>query len=208
MPFVVGLTGGIGSGKSTVASCFAEHGATVIDADGIARELTQPGSPVLPELQEIFGDDIIDSSGSLKRSLLAERAFQSEQGTVALNSVMHQRIREVAVKRLGLIPDDAIAIYDMPLLVETDSQELCDFVVVVNSPVPDRVKRLQDIRGMSIEDIHQRMAQQTSDGIRNSVANIAIQNDSSLEHLTLQSESAWNTIVLAAKDSTRRTLIQ
>lgn len=206
MPFVVGLTGGIGSGKSTVASCFEEHGATVIDADGIARELTQDGSPVLTELQEIFGDDIIDSQGSLIRSLLAERAFHSEQSTRALNAIMHRRIRDLTIERLRVLPDNEIAVYDMPLLVETQSEDICDFVIVVNSPVTERIQRLQDQRKMPLHDINKRMAQQASDEVRSAAADFVISNESSLEQLRSQCESAWTVISEAAKKSPRRTL--
>jgi dephospho-CoA kinase len=206
MPFVVGLTGGIGSGKSTVASCFAKHGATVIDADKIARELTERESPVLVELQEVFGEDILQADGELNRALLAERAFQSAKGTQDLNSIMHQRIRSMAIERLRQLPDHEIAIYDMPLLVETQSQEMCDFVVVVNSPVSERIQRLQDSRGMALDDIQRRMSQQVTDEVRNSAADVVICNDSSLENLISQCESAWSAIRVAASDPSRRTL--
>lgn len=208
MPFVVGLTGGIGSGKSTVASCFSKRGATVIDADEISRELTQLGSPVLAELQQVFGTDIVDAHGQLKRSLLAERAFSSLEKTSDLNSIMHKRIRENALLRIKNQPDDAIVIYDMPLLVETDSQNLCDFVVVINAPMDQRISRLEATRGMPLIDIQQRIAQQAPDSVRDAVADFIIHNDGSLEQLNSQCESAWTMILHAAQQQGRRTLRQ
>ncbi len=208
MPFVVGLTGGIGSGKSTVASCFSEHGATVIDADEIARELTHNGSPVLGELQKVFGTDILDSQGNLNRSLLAERAFSSREKTEDLNVIMHERIREKALSRIKEQPDNAIVVYDMPLLVETDSQNLCNFVVVVNAPIEQRIARLQATREMPLNDIQQRISQQSPDSARNEVADFIITNQGTLGQLYSQCESAWTSILEAARQSPHRTLSQ
>lgn len=199
MPFIVGLTGGIGSGKSTLASCFREHGAIVIDADGIARELTEPGSPVLDELVESFGADILDASGLLRRSVLAERAFSSDENTKALNEIMHARIREEAERRISQFAKDAIVVYDMPLLVETGSEAMCDFVVVVEAPVEIRVSRLLEHRNLAEADIRQRIGQQASDQARAEIADLVVRNDSDVAELRAQCESAWNRICLAAE---------
>lgn len=198
MPFIVGLTGGIGSGKSTLASCFREHGAIVIDADGIARELTEPGSPVLDELVESFGADILDASGLLRRSVLAERAFSSDENTEILNRIMHSRIREEAERRISQFANDAIVVYDMPLLVETGSEAMCDFVVVVEAPVEIRVSRLLEHRNLAEADIRQRVGQQASDQARAEIADLVVRNDSDVAELRAQCESAWNRICLAA----------
>lgn len=206
MPFVVGLTGGIGSGKSTVASCFSECGATVIDADEISRELTQSDSPVLDELAQAFGADILNSQGQLNRSLLAERAFASRDLTETLNSIMHRKIREMALSRIQRQPDNAIVVYDMPLLVETGSENLCDLVVVVTAPMEQRISRLTAFRSMSPEDIQQRIAQQSPDSVRNQAADFIITNQGSLEDLYSQCKSVWAFILDAARHSTRRTL--
>ena len=206
MPFVVGLTGGIGSGKSTVASCFSECGATVIDADEISRELTQSDSPVLDELAQAFGADILNSQGQLNRSLLAERAFASRDLTETLNSIMHRKIREMALSRIQSQPDNAIVVYDMPLLVETGSENLCDLVVVVTAPMEQRISRLTAFRSMSPEDIQQRIAQQSPDSVRNQAADFIITNQGSLEDLYSQCKSVWAFILDAARHSTRRTL--
>jgi dephospho-CoA kinase len=206
MPFVVGLTGGIGSGKSTVASCFSECGAKVIDADDISRVLTQSGSPVLDELAQAFGADILNSEGQLNRSLLAERAFASQELTETLNSIMHPKIREVALSQIKGQPDNVIVVYDMPLLVETGSENLCDLVVVVTAPVEQRISRLTASRSMSIADIQQRIAQQSPDSVRVKAADFIITNQGSLEDLYAQCKPVWALILDAAHQSTRRTL--
>lgn len=208
MPFIVGLTGGIGSGKSTVASCFAEHGATVVDADELSRSLTSRGSSVLHELQDAFGSDILDEQGDLKRSLLAERAFATEDKTARLNEIMHARIREKAITLLGSLPNDVVAIYDMPLLVETNSVDMCDFVVVVDAPEELRRERLVSSRNMSVEDISARIARQASSAQRNAVADVVINNDSDLGSLSRQCESAWAEILRRASGSGERILIE
>lgn len=206
MSFVVGLTGGIGSGKSTVASCFSQYGATIIDADDIARKVIDVDEAALAELQQAFGMDIVDSEGHLIRACLAERAFASRKGTGVLNSIMHPRIRKQAIADMAALPQESITVYDMPLLVETKSEDLCDVVVVVNSPIEERVRRLQKTRGMSVEEISQRIAQQASDSDRNEVADIVIDNNGTLENLTNECESAWATILEVAHNSQRRTL--
>lgn len=208
MPFIVGLTGGIGSGKSTVASCFAKHGATVVDADELSRSLTGRGSSVLHELQDAFGDDILDQHGDLKRSLLAERAFASEDKTILLNQIMHTRIRERALSALGSLPNDVIAVYDMPLLVETNSVDMCDYVVVVDSPEALRTERLVSSRNMSVEDISARMARQAGAAERNAVADVVINNDGDLASLSKQCDRAWEDILRRASGSRERILIK
>lgn len=208
MPFVVGLTGGIGSGKSTVASCFSEHGATVVDADEISRSITAHGSPVLVELQSKFGLDILDSDGNLKRALLAERAFSTEEKTHVLNEIMHARIREKAMQIIQSLPDDGIVIYDMPLLVETNSVEVCDFVVVVDASEKVRQDRLMTSRNMSKADIEARMSRQISADQRNAVADIVITNETDTGNLREQCDRAWELIQQRAFKSGERSLSQ
>ena len=198
MPYVVGLTGGIGSGKSTVAEFFRSRGAVIIDADAIARSITEVNSPVLPELQIAFGSDILDSDGELRRQLLAERAFSSHAETQRLNAIMHGRIRERAITEIQSLADETVAIYDMPLLVETDSVAMCDFVVVVDAPASQRIERLKSSRGMTEPEATQRMEMQASDTDRNAVANFIITNDRDLDHLHQQCDLAWSAIMNAA----------
>lgn len=208
MPFIVGLTGGIGSGKSTVASCFAEHGATVIDADEISRSLTARGSLVLNELQDVFGVDIIDEHGDLKRPLLAERAFATEEKTIRLNEIMHARIREKALSVIDSLPNDVVVVYDMPLLVETNSVDMCDYVVVVDASEELRRERLVSSRNMTNDDVSARMARQASSAERNSFADVVITNDGDLAFLGEQCDRAWEDIRRRASGSGERILIK
>ena len=206
MPFIVGLTGGIGSGKSTVASCFKGHGATVIDADQISRSLTEHSSPVLKELQAEFGEDILNQQGELQRSLLAERAFRTEQTTETLNSIMHTRIREIALQQIHELPENEIVIYDMPLLVETNSAELCDYVVVVDTSVETRRERLLKTRDITESDLNSRISRQASSEERNAVADLIITNNGSIDELRAQCERAWVRIQQEASRDEGRTL--
>ena len=137
----VGLTGGIGSGKSTVAEMFARRGAVVIDADAIARELVEPGQPALHELVDEFGEGIIAADGSLKRSELARIAFADPSATQRLNAIMHPLIRAETQRRLSRAAAADVVLYDMPLLFETHQQDLVDVVVVVDVPEALRLMR-------------------------------------------------------------------
>ena len=184
----IGLTGGIGSGKSTVASLLAERGATVVSADAIARELVQPGSPVLTALAERFGPDIIHASGELDRQTLADRAFASADGTVALDAIMHPLIRDEAER--ALTQATGIVVYDMPLLAETDQQELVDIVVVVDVPESVQVERAS-LRGLSRDDVERRMKRQSTRADRLAIADFVLDNSGTLDDLARQVDLLW-----------------
>jgi dephospho-CoA kinase len=198
MPFVVGLTGGIGSGKSAAASCFLEHGAVVIDADGISRELTSLGSPVIGELFEIFGDGILQTDGSLNRAALATIVFNDEHALSALNAIMHPRIRAVALSQISKVSSDQIVVYDMPLLVETNSVELCDVVVVIDCDFPQQVERLAASRGMSVEQAEARIRNQSSRVERNQAATWVIDNSGTRQEFEKACTFVWKEIVKRA----------
>lgn len=184
----IGLTGGIGSGKSTVASLLAERGATVVSADAIARELVQPGSPVLTALAERFGQDIILASGELDRQTLADRAFASAEGTAALDAIMHPLIHDEA-KRV-LTQATGIVVYDMPLLAETDQQDLVDIVVVVDVPESVQVERAS-LRGLSRDDVERRMKRQSTRADRLAIADFVLDNSGTLDDLARQVDLLW-----------------
>lgn len=198
MPFVAGLTGGIGSGKSAAASCFLEHGAVVIDADGISRELTAPGSPVIGELFEIFGGGILQPDGSLDRAALATIVFNDQGSLSALNAIMHPRIRAEALSRISKSNSDQIVVYDMPLLVETNSVELCDVVVVIDCEFPQQVERLVASRGMSVEQAEARIRNQSSREVRNLAATWVIDNSGTRQEFDKACTSVWEEIVKRA----------
>lgn len=186
----MGLTGGIGSGKSTVARLLAEHGAIVIDADAIAREVVEPGQPALAEIAERFGPGILDDRGSLDRGALAAIVFHDTAALADLNAITHPRIAERTAELIAAAPEDAVVVYDMPLLVENGLAEGWDTVVVVIADRQVRIERLRE-RGLDDDDIEARMSRQASDEERRAVADIIIDNSGSMEELRSQVDDAW-----------------
>lgn len=189
--FVVGLSGGIGSGKSTVAALLAEAGYPVVDADAIAREIVEPGEPVLAELAAEFGADILDDTGALRRAELAARAFASGEATAALNRITHPAIRartQQAFAQAAAAGHPAV-IYDMPLLVDNGWHRDMDLVVIVDVAAEERIRRLVHYRGLSESDARQRMAAQISDEQRRAAADIVIDNNGTREQLEAQLRS-------------------
>ena len=186
----VGLTGGLGSGKSTVARMLADEGFPVVDADQIAREIMEPGSPVLAQVAEVFGEDLIDDTGALNRAELAKRAFSSTEQTEKLNALTHPAIRAESNRRF----DEAekagarAVIYDMPLLVDLGLHHDMDMTVVVDVDVDERVRRLVDKRGLTEADARARIAQQVDDDTRRAAADIVVDNNGPLEALAAQVE--------------------
>lgn len=184
---LIGLTGGIGSGKTTVARMLGDRGFHVIDADAIARDIVAPGSPALQELSEIFGSGILLPDGSLNRGELAARAFIDKEHTELLNSITHPRIHEETQKRIAAAPGDVV--YDMPLLVDNDLHHDMDLVIVVDVDPETRVKRLAG-RGIGEEDARRRIAAQIPDEVRRAAADIIIDNNGAREDLIPQVEAA------------------
>jgi len=176
MPFVVGITGGVGSGKSTAASCLKKHGAVVVDADEISRTLTKNGSPVIAEISQAFGAQILHADGSLNRSALAALVFSDSKALEKLNAIMHPKIRMEAIRQIEACAIDQIVVYDMPLLIETDSVALCDVVIVVDLDTKEQIERLVKNRGMSHEEAEARIRNQATREQRNLVATWVIDN--------------------------------
>ncbi len=199
---IVGLTGGIGSGKSTVADMLASHGAFVVDADQLARAVVEPGSPALRELAERFGPDIIDDQGNLRRALLAERVFGSRQDTDDLNAIMHPRIRSAAKQQLACSPA-SITVYDMPLLIETNQRDLVDVVVVVDVPEEQQVSRAIATGRFSEDQVIRRMQVQANRLERLSQADYVIDNSGSVEALAEAVHELWNTLSAQASADLR-----
>ncbi len=186
----VGLTGGIGSGKSTVARLLAEHGALVIDADRIAREVVEPGQPALAEIAQRFGDDVIAPDGHLDRGALAAIVFHDTAALSDLNVITHPRIAARTAELIDAAPDDAVVVYDMPLLVENNLAEGWDVVIVVEADRDVRVHRLIK-RGLDEADIEARMGRQATDEQRRAVADVVIDNSGSLDALRLAVDTVW-----------------
>lgn len=191
----VGLTGGMGSGKSTVARRFAELGAVIVDADQIARDIVEPGEPALKDLAEAFGGDILLPDGSLNRAELARRAFVSAEETERMNAIMHPRI-EQRTKEQFLAAGDAIIVYDSPLLIEMGQSEAQDVVVVVHTPVDVRLARLVQYRGIDREDAEHRIAQQIDDQKRLQFADIILENSGTPKDLIKQVDRTWSRLIL------------
>lgn len=190
----VGLTGGIGSGKSTVARMLAAQGFTVVDADQIAREIMEPGSPVLAEVAREFGEELLLADGSLDRAELARRAFASEDATQRLNAITHPAIRAESARRLDSAEarGEAAAVYDMPLLVDLGLHESMDLTVVVDVDPEERVRRLVASRGLDEADARARIARQIPDAKRNAAADVIIDNNGPMEGLEPQVEALAN----------------
>lgn len=184
----IGLTGGIGSGKSTVASMLSEAGYTIVDADKIAREIMAPGSPVLDKVAAVFGADLIREDGTLDRAGLARRAFASEEETAKLNAITHPAIRADAERQFAAAEarGDQVAVYDMPLLVEQGLHEDMDLTVVVDVDAEERVRRLVSSRGLVEDDARARIARQLDDATRRAAADVIIDNNGPKSELAPQ----------------------
>ena len=185
---LIGLTGGIGSGKSTVAAMLRDQGIRVVDADQIAREVVEPGQPALAELVEVFGQDILNDDGSLNRQELANRAFATEEATNALNTITHPRIEQETQRQFDLAAAEKenFLVYDMPLLVERGLHEEMDMVIVVHTDIEERVRRLVERRGLDEDDVRRRMSHQVDDVTRLASADVLIDNNGSIDHLRKQ----------------------
>ena len=173
---MVGLTGGIGAGKSTVTAVLAEAGAVIVDADLIAREVVEPGTPGLAMLVAEFGEQILGADGSLDRAALAAIAFVDADRTAALNAITHPLIGQRTAELFGAAPSDAIVVHDMPLLVEGQMAPGYNLVIVVDTPAEIRLQRLVVQRGMPEDDARARMSRQATDAQRRAVADVLIDN--------------------------------
>ncbi|HHY07714.1 MAG TPA: dephospho-CoA kinase [Corynebacteriales bacterium] len=192
---MIGLSGGIGSGKSTVAAVWKEHGATIIDADQVARDVVEPGEPALQEIAQEFGEDVLLADGSLDRGLLAQRAFASEARTERLNTIMKPYIRGRVAKLAAESPQPELTVYDVPLLIEHNLEGDLSTIVMVLADEDRRVERLQRDRGMSESDVRNRIQRQATDAQRRAVADIVIENNGTVEELRREALRVWNYLV-------------
>ncbi len=187
---LVGLTGGIGSGKSTALEMFAALGATVVDADAVARSVLAPGQPLVSVIVEMFGSDIQSSPGVIDRQRLADLVFSDETQRTRLNEVVHPEVGKAVLQQIAEAPPEAIVIVDVPLLVETKQQEKYEAIVVLETPLDIRMQRLL-ARGMKESDAQARIAMQASDEERRAVATFVLENDGDQAHLQEQVERIW-----------------
>ncbi|TDE29530.1 dephospho-CoA kinase [Actinomadura sp. 6K520] len=200
----VGLTGGIGSGKSAVSARLAEHGAVVIDADKIAREVVEPGTPGLAAVVEEFGAEVLlPSGGGLDRERVGRIVFSDPDRLAALNAIVHPLVGERMQELMDAAPEDAVVVYDVPLLAENGLAPMYDEVVVVDAPADVQLDRLVARRGMTEEDARARMANQASREDRRAVATHVIDNSGTLEDLRNQVDALWKALTSrAAPDRT------
>ncbi|WP_127842002.1 dephospho-CoA kinase [Actinomyces wuliandei] len=186
----VGLTGGIGTGKSTVADLLAEHGATVVAADDIARDVVGPGTPGLAAVVEEFGQGVLKADGTLDRSALGSIVFADEGSRARLEEVLLPLIAAEAWARLEEVPAGEVAVYDVPLLVEGQMQDMFDLVVVVEADLDTRLERLAE-RGLGAEQAMARIASQATDAERRAVADVVLVNSGTPQALARDVASLW-----------------
>lgn len=189
----IGLSGGIGSGKSTVAKIFAELGAVVIDADAIAKEVLEPGHIGFENVLLHFGTEVLDSSGNIDRKELAKLVFNNESQLAYLEGIVHPAVIARVTEIRESLPHEAVVIYDTPLLFEKKLQDQFDKVIIVVSDLELRTARLVD-RGLSIQDIDSRIANQATNDEKVAVADIVLVNNGSIQDLRDQVLKAWNEI--------------
>jgi dephospho-CoA kinase len=192
----IGLTGGIGAGKSAVSATFAECGGVVIDADVIARDVVEPGTEGLAALVDTFGDDILLSDGALDRAALAAKAFRDDATRAALNGIVHPLVARRRAEIIAAVPADAVVVEDIPLLVESGMAPLFPLVVVVYADVEVRVQRLVAQRGMAEADVRARIAAQADDEQRRAVADVWLDNSGSPEALAEKAREVWDHRIL------------
>jgi len=188
---LVGLTGGIGSGKSTVARMLADRGAVVLDADEFARRAVQKGTPGHARVQESFGAPVLTAGGEVDRERLAEVVFADPEARRRLESIIHPEVGRLFAEAVEPYRGtDRIVVYSVPLLVETGLGAMFDVVVVVTAPEEARVARLR-ARGMEVQAARDRMAAQLSDAERGRAADVVIRNDGSLQELERRVDALW-----------------
>ena len=188
---LLGLTGGIGSGKSTVSALLAQRGAVIIDADAIVKELQEPGQPLLKELSAEFGDSIIREDGSLDRVALAGIAFSDKDKLAALNKIVHPAVGKEMNRRLEeQRTTDNVVVLDIPLLAENPRKGLCG-VIVVDVPVDVAVSRLMEFRGFKEDDARARVANQTRRAKRVAIADRIVDNSGDMSALEEQVAAVW-----------------
>ncbi|KGN32548.1 dephospho-CoA kinase [Knoellia sinensis KCTC 19936] len=187
----VGLTGGIGSGKSTVAKALSALGAVVVDADAVAREVVEPGMPALSAIRERFGDAVFDPEGALDRPALGRVVFTDPSALADLEGITHPAIWKRTAELMNAVPANAVVVHDMPLIVEKDMGADYHLVIVVGTDEEERLARLVRERGMTPEDAQSRIDAQADDEARRAAADIWLDNNGSLERLDAEVRRIW-----------------
>ncbi|MGW1951784.1 dephospho-CoA kinase [Streptomyces sp. NPDC001920] len=201
----VGLTGGIGAGKSEVSRLLVECGAVLIDADRIAREVVAPGTPGLAAVVEAFGEDVLAADGSLDRPKLGSIVFADPDRLAVLNSIVHPLVGARSRALEEAAAEDAVVVHDVPLLTENGLAPLYDLVIVVDANAETQLDRLVRLRGMAEEDARARMAAQATREERLEIADIVIDNDVPLEALQRRVKDVWADLVRRAQGAQHTT---
>lgn len=197
--YLIGLTGGIASGKSVVSERLAQRGAVLIDADVLAREVVDPGTPGLAEIVSEFGSEILREDGSLDREALGAVIFSDAQKREKLNAITHPKIRRRTRQLIAEAEEHdpgAVVVYDVPLLAETAGKRDLDFdlVVVVHADIGTRIQRLVELRGMKRDEALHRLNSQASDTERLAIADVVIDNNGSLSDTLAQADRLWERV--------------
>jgi dephospho-CoA kinase len=188
----VGLTGGIASGKSAVSQRLAEHGAVIIDADQLAREVVDVGTEGFAQIVGEFGEGVVAEDNSLDRAALGQMVFDDETARARLNAIVHPKVREAAAQRRQAAPEGSVVVEDIPLLVETGQQDRFDVLVVVQAPEAERLRRMSEDRGMDRHEAELRISAQTTDQQRAAAADVVLDNSGTLEELYAQTDRLWD----------------
>jgi dephospho-CoA kinase len=188
---LVGLTGGIGAGKSTVARLLESKGAVVVDTDDLARQVTRLGTPTHAAILDRFGGEIEGPDGEIDRARLADVVFSDPAALADLNALVHPAVEAAVGRRLVELPSAGVVVLDVPLLVEVGWDARCDVVVVVDAPEDVAVRRLVGQRDVAEADVRRRIASQASRAERLARADVVIANDGSLDDLARRVDEAW-----------------
>ena len=189
--YLVGLTGGIAAGKSTVAKRWVEQGGFEIDADQLARDVVEPGTPGAAQILEAFGAEVFQANGSLDRAKLGAIIFADAELRKALEAIVHPLVKAKAQELVAGLPDNTIAIYNVPLLVEASVDLPFDMVVTVEAPAKQQIERLVKHRGMSAAEAQKRVASQASPAQRANAADVILNSNQDLALLLKDADSLW-----------------
>jgi dephospho-CoA kinase len=195
---LVGLTGGIGSGKTTVAEMLAERGAVIVDADELARQALEPGTRAFQQVLGLFGEEVV-SDGELDRAAIARVVFADEEKRRALESITHPEVFRLLAEAVEWHrATDNVVVFDAPLIIETGFHEACDVVVVVSAPEDQRIERVMRERGMTAAEASVRIAAQAGPEAREAAADVIIENDGDLAVLKERVEKLWTDLAARA----------